>query len=126
MDSLMRGKAHWAKHTALLLENGTTATNVTAMCQGHIIQADCTHNDRNIKIINLYVPAVVADRMAFFQKFLTLPLSDLHVVMKDLNTFPDVALDRCPSRQGCPKDWEILFQKKSQLVDIIRQHHLCQ
>ena len=90
-------KVLWSRHTATLLSSLFVCTHIRIGGEGRILQTDLSFNDtKNITITNMYVPAQPGERAHFLENFTGLQAHPWHLLVGDLNLFPDAILDRCP------------------------------
>ena len=90
----------WAAHTALLWDPGTKMLASRTWAQGCILQGDFEINNITLTVTNIYAPAEEGHRNHFFYALLPLSAKGNHVILGDLNMFPDGKIDK-----NLPTQW---------------------
>ena len=114
------GKIYWSAHNATLLSKNLSTYNVQTAARGQILQTDITIGNTQLTITNIYGPSYTTEKRLFYRDFPDLQAQPFHVVVGDLNIFPDGMLDHTPPSRSSPQLWNMLTASLPGLIDLVR------
>ena len=114
------GKIYWSTYTATLLSSNLCAINIQSSARGRILQTDITIDNTTVTITNIYSPSYTTEKRQFYRDFPDLQVQPFHIVVGDLNIYPDGSLDHTPPGKFSPHLWNMLTASQPGLTDLVR------
>jgi len=114
------GKIIWNHHTAVLLTHSIKPTDFRSSPDDRILQIDLLADNKPTTITNIYAPAYPREQREFFTKFPILQAHPVHIIVGDMNIFPDATIDRSPPGIGNTHLWQHLMAAVPDMADTIR------